>query len=62
MSALILVDVQYDFLPGGALAVSQGNDVIPVIQDLLKKYDWDAIVASKVCFTTLHRVIPEHVT
>lgn len=29
--ALIVVDVQNDFLPGGALAVSEGNDVVPVM-------------------------------
>ncbi len=28
---LILVDVQNDFLPGGSLAVPNGNDVIPVL-------------------------------
>lgn len=31
-TALIVVDVQKDFLPGGALAVPDGNKVIPVIQ------------------------------
>ncbi len=30
MNALILVDIQNDFLPGGALAVPDGNAVIPV--------------------------------
>lgn len=29
--ALILVDVQNDFLPGGALAVARGDEVIPVL-------------------------------
>lgn len=29
--ALLLVDVQNDFLPGGALAVSEGDAVIPVL-------------------------------
>lgn len=28
--ALIVVDVQNDFLPGGSLAVPQGGEVIPV--------------------------------
>jgi len=31
MNALILVDVQNDFLPGGALAVPDGDAVIPVV-------------------------------
>ncbi len=30
MNALVLVDLQNDFLPGGALPVPQGDDVIPV--------------------------------
>jgi|SRR6266850_1213124 len=30
MKALILVDIQNDFLPGGALAVPDGDDVVPV--------------------------------
>lgn len=29
--ALIIIDVQRDFLPGGALAVSRGDEVIPVL-------------------------------
>jgi nicotinamidase/pyrazinamidase len=29
--ALIIVDVQNDFLPGGALAVDRGNDILPVL-------------------------------
>ncbi|HHY86143.1 MAG TPA: bifunctional nicotinamidase/pyrazinamidase [Verrucomicrobia bacterium] len=31
MKALILVDIQNDFLPGGALAVPDGDQVIPVV-------------------------------
>src|SRR5215469_12308716 len=34
MKALILVDIQNDFLPGGALAVPNGDEVIPVINRL----------------------------
>ncbi len=33
--ALIIVDLQRDFLPGGALAVSQGDTIIPVINQLV---------------------------
>ncbi|MEE8268838.1 MAG: isochorismatase family protein, partial [Nitrospinaceae bacterium] len=29
--ALLIVDVQNDFLPGGSLAVSQGDDVVPAL-------------------------------
>ena len=34
--ALIIVDVQNDFCPGGALAVPSGHEVIPVINRLLE--------------------------
>jgi len=33
--ALILADIQYDFLPGGALAVPDGDEIIEVVQRLL---------------------------
>jgi nicotinamidase/pyrazinamidase len=36
--ALIIVDVQNDFLAGGALAVAHGNAVIPVINDYLEAF------------------------
>lgn len=39
MDALIIVDVQYDFLPGGALAVPSGDQVIPVINQIQVNYD-----------------------
>src|ERR1051325_6670661 len=34
MKALILVDIQNDFLPGGALAVPDGDKIIPVVNQL----------------------------
>ena len=34
MKALILVDIQNDFLPGGALAVPEGDAVIPIVNKL----------------------------
>ncbi|MEW6211190.1 MAG: bifunctional nicotinamidase/pyrazinamidase [Acidobacteriota bacterium] len=34
-SALLLVDVQNDFCPGGALAVPEGDRVVPVINRLM---------------------------
>ena len=38
MKALILVDIQTDFLPGGALAVPDGDAIIPVVNGLLAKF------------------------
>lgn len=32
--ALLIIDMQYDFLPGGSLAVPQGDQIIPVINRL----------------------------
>ena len=37
-SALILVDLQNDFLPGGALAVAEGDRVIPIANALLPHF------------------------
>jgi nicotinamidase/pyrazinamidase len=39
MNALILVDIQNDFLPGGALAVPGGNEVIAVANLLMPQFD-----------------------
>ena len=39
MRALILVDIQNDFLPGGALAVPNGNEVVPVANELMIGYE-----------------------
>jgi len=36
--ALIIVDVQYDFLPGGALAVMEGDQIIPFINSIIDHY------------------------
>jgi nicotinamidase/pyrazinamidase len=37
-AALILVDVQNDFCPGGALAVKEGDRVVPVLNRYIKKF------------------------
>ncbi|MDB6156227.1 MAG: Nicotinamidase [Chthoniobacteraceae bacterium] len=39
MNALILVDIQNDFLPGGALAVPQGDLIVPVVNRLQPCFD-----------------------
>lgn len=36
--ALIIVDVQNDFLPGGALAVPSGDQIIPVLNDYIERF------------------------
>jgi len=35
MKALVLVDLQNDFMPGGALAVAKGDEVVPVANRLI---------------------------
>ncbi|MDH4226007.1 MAG: isochorismatase family protein, partial [Deltaproteobacteria bacterium] len=37
--ALIVVDVQNDFCPGGALAVPEGDRVVEVINNLRQGFD-----------------------
>lgn len=37
--ALIVVDVQHDFLPGGALAVEDGQAVIPAVNALARRFE-----------------------
>lgn len=39
MRCLLVVDVQNDFLPGGALAVPEGDEVVPVINALMPRFD-----------------------
>jgi nicotinamidase/pyrazinamidase len=39
MKALILVDIQNDFLPGGSLAVPEGNKIIPFVNQLIKNFN-----------------------
>lgn len=46
MKALILVDIQNDFLPGGALAVPHGDEILPAVNKLLK-LPFDLVVATK---------------
>lgn len=58
-SALIIVDMQNDFLPGGALPVKNGNEIIPIINSLYDKFehiiltqDWHPI--GHVSFSSSH--------
>lgn len=44
-TALIIVDIQNDFLPGGALAVTEGNAIIPIVKRLMQ--DFPVVVATQ---------------
>ncbi len=45
MKALVIIDVQNDFLKNGSLEVSGGNDVIEPINEIIKSYE--LVVATK---------------
>lgn len=56
---LIVVDMQYDFLPGGNLAVAGGDDIVPLINKLAEKFtnvvltqDWHP--ADHISFASQH--------
>jgi nicotinamidase/pyrazinamidase len=40
---LLIIDVQNDFCPGGALAVADGDGVVPVINRLVESFDHVAL-------------------
>jgi len=43
MNALLLVGIQHDFLPGGALAVPGGDEILPVVGELIPEFPLDAV-------------------
>jgi nicotinamidase/pyrazinamidase len=56
---LVIVDVQYDFLPGGSLAVADGDAIVPLINTLARKFtnvvftqDWHP--ADHISFASQH--------
>lgn len=56
---LVVVDMQYDFLPGGSLAVTGGDEIVPLINALAKEFrnvvltqDWHP--ADHISFASQH--------
>jgi len=39
MNALVIIDLQNDFMPGGALAVPGGDEIVPLINGLQESFD-----------------------
>lgn len=39
MRALLLIDIQPDFMPGGALPVAGGHEILPLVNDLQTRAD-----------------------
>jgi nicotinamidase/pyrazinamidase len=57
---LLVVDVQYDFLPGGSLAVAGGDEIVPLINTLARRFtnvvftqDWHP--ADHISFASQHQ-------
>lgn len=58
-SVLIVTDIQNDFLPGGALAVADGHAIIPLVNEIARKFrnviitqDWHP--AGHISFASSH--------
>jgi nicotinamidase/pyrazinamidase len=61
-TALLVVDVQYDFLPGGALAVPDGDQILAPLAQLMSSQTFPLIVATQdwhprdhISFASNHR-------
>jgi nicotinamidase/pyrazinamidase len=39
MEALVVIDLQNDFCPGGALAVAGGDEIVPIVNSLIEQFD-----------------------
>lgn len=39
MKALVIIDVQNDFIPGGSLAVPEGEKIVELINKVQHKFD-----------------------
>jgi nicotinamidase/pyrazinamidase len=47
MKALLLIDIQNGFCPGGNLPVAHGDEIVPVANQLIEDGGYDVIVASQ---------------
>ena len=62
-TALIVIDVQVDFCPGGALAVQGGDDIVAPVNDLMTQsqtviltQDWHPVGHSSFASSHEHKV------
>jgi nicotinamidase/pyrazinamidase len=62
-NCLIITDIQNDFCPGGALAITEGDKIIPLVNTLAEKFD--KVVATQdwhppghVSFSATHKKKP----
>jgi nicotinamidase/pyrazinamidase len=47
MEALLLIDIQNDFMPNGSLAVANGHEVVPVANSYIQKFGDGIIIATQ---------------
>lgn len=47
LNALLLIDIQPDFLPGGALAIAEGDAILGPVNRLLERDEYDLYVATQ---------------
>jgi nicotinamidase/pyrazinamidase len=57
--ALLVIDVQNDFMPGGALAIADGDAIVPLINTLAQRFDHVILTqdwhpAQHISFATTH--------
>lgn len=53
MKALLLIDIQNDFLPGGSLAVPGGDEILPLVNALQEKFE--LVVATQDWHPSAHK-------
>src|SRR6185437_4797928 len=61
--ALLVIDVQNDFMPDGALAVTEGDQIVPLISALAQKFDHVLLTqdwhpTQHISFATTHNKRP----
>lgn len=63
--ALLLIDIQHDFLPGGRLAVAHGDAILPRVEALVASREWAAVATTQdwhppnhTSFLRVHGVAP----
>jgi nicotinamidase/pyrazinamidase len=54
-TALLIIDFQNDFVPGGALPVPEGDRIAPRVRDLLDSGDFGLVVATRDWHPPDHR-------
>ena len=57
--ALLIIDVQNDFVPGGALPVPRGDEVLDRVRELIESDRFDLVVATRDWHPTEHHSFRE---